>query len=48
MDAETGAITWERSAIGNIGDVHLMNRKEGTNVALVIDSTDAKKTRVAE
>ena len=48
LDSKTGAISWERAAIGHIGDIHLIHRKESTNVALVIDSTDTKKTRVAE
>ena len=48
LESATGAISWQRSAIGRIGDIHLIEHKEGANVALVIDSMDTKKTRVAE
>jgi hypothetical protein len=48
LDAKTGAVTWQRSAIGKISDMYLMERKEGTNVALLIDSQDVKKLRIAE
>ena len=48
FDALNGDMKWERSAIGKISDIHLISRKEGTNVALVIESSDVKKTRIAE
>ncbi len=48
MDANNGNIEWERSAIGFVGDAFVTERKEGANVALVIDSTDVQKTRIAE
>ena len=48
FEAENGKMIWERSAVGHIGDIHLINRKEGTNVALIIDSMDVRKTRIAE
>lgn len=48
MSASNGKVNWERSAIGRISDLHLIQRKEGINAALVIDSTDEKKTRIGE
>ena len=48
MDAATGAMKWERSAIGHIGDIFTIKRGDHINAALVIDSTDMKKTRIAE
>ncbi len=48
VKAATGAIQWERSAIGHIGDIFSIGRKGQTNVGFVIDSTDTKKTRIAE
>ena len=47
FETSTGAMKWQRSAIGTIERVFISQR-ETPNVALVIKSNDVKKTRIAE
>jgi len=45
LDKNDGNIKWERAAIGSIEDIYLVR---DDNLALVIDSVETHKTRIAE
>lgn len=47
MNATTGKIKWERSAIGHIGDFSIVSG-DSINIAIVIDFNDTETTRVTE
>lgn len=48
IEAATGAMKWQRSAIGQIEKAFVRQRAGVPFVALAIKSTDVKKTRIAE
>lgn len=44
LEEKNGEVKWERAAMGRIGDIYLVH----DNIALIIDSTETSRTRIAE